>query len=143
MRIFDIFNRFYNIDIDIENKELVPGKILSHPFEYLQSLRWIGIMSGEVECDLSASTGVHDFETAIKMIMAGASAVQVVSGIYKHGYSFVKEMVDGLSNWMDDNSIDSIPELIGVANSQKVKNPAQYERVQFMKHFGGYDKEID
>lgn len=138
-----LFNRFYNVDIDIENKELVPAKILSHPFEYLQSLRWIGIMSGEVKCDLAASTGIHDYETAIKMIMAGASAVQVVSGIYKHGYSFVKELVVGISNWMDDNSIDSIPELIGVANSQKVKNPAQYERVQFMKHFGEYDNEID
>lgn len=137
-----LFNRFYNVDIDLENRELVPAKILSHPFEYLQSLRWIGIMSGRVECDLASSTGIHDYETAIKMIMAGASAVQVVSGIYKHGYEFVKDLVVGIAGWMDENSIDTIPELIGLANSQKVKNPALYERVQFMKYFGEFEKDI-
>jgi dihydroorotate dehydrogenase (fumarate) len=134
-----LFNRFYNIDIDIENRELVPAKILSYPFEYLQSLRWIGIMSGKVQCDLAASTGIHDYQTAIKMIMAGASAVQIVSGVYKHGFAFVKEMVIGISNWMEAYGYNNIQELKGVANSQKVSNPAMYERVQFMKFFGEYD----
>jgi dihydroorotate dehydrogenase (fumarate) len=134
-----LFNRFYNVDIDIESRELVPSNILSHPFEYLQSLRWIGIMSGKVQCDLAASTGIQDHQTAIKMIMAGASAVQVVSGVYKHGYEFVKEMVTGISTWMDSNGYNSIDELIGAANSQKINNPAMYERVQFMKFFGEFD----
>ncbi|MFA9391048.1 MAG: dihydroorotate dehydrogenase-like protein [Prolixibacteraceae bacterium] len=138
-----LFNRFYNVDIDIDNKELVPAKILSHPFEYLQSLRWIGIMSGRVECDLAASTGIHDYETMIKMLMAGASAVQVVSGIYKHGYEFVKELVVDLAKWMDENKVSTIPELIGAANSFSAKNPALFERVQFMKYFGEYDKTVD
>lgn len=138
-----LFNRFYNVDIDLENRELVPAKILSHPFEYLQSLRWIGIMSNRVECDLAASTGIHDYETAIKMIMAGASAVQVVSGIYKHGYEFVKDMVVSMADWMDKNGIESIPDLIGSANTEHVKNPALYERVQFMKYFGEFQKTVD
>jgi len=138
-----LFNRYYNIDIDIENQELVPAKILSNPTDYLQSLRWIGIMSGHIECDLAASTGVHDYQTALKMIMAGASAVQVVSGVYKHGYDFIKQMVVDMAKWMDDHNIESIPELIGSANSIKVKNPAMYERIQFMKHFGEFDKVVD
>lgn len=138
-----LFNRFYNIDIDIENQELVPAKILSHPFEYLQSLRWIGILSGHVQCDLAASTGIHDSETAIKMMMAGASSVQVVSGVYKHGYEFVKEMVIGIANWMDEHKILTIDELVGIANSKVIKNPAQYERVQFMKYFGEFENDVD
>jgi dihydroorotate dehydrogenase (fumarate) len=138
-----LFNRFYNIDIDIENKEMVPAQILSHPYDYLQSLRWIGIMSGRVQCDLAASTGIQDFQTAVKMIMAGASAVQVVSGVYKHGYEFVKEMVTGISTWMDTNGYKSIDELKGAANSQKVSNPSMYERVQFMKFFGEFDGVVE
>jgi dihydroorotate dehydrogenase (fumarate) len=138
-----MFNRFYNIDIDIETRELVSTKILSHPSEYLQSLRWIGILSDQVKCDLAASTGIQDYETAIKMIMAGANAVQVVSGVYKHGYNFIKAMVEGIDKWMDDHNVGSITELIGSANSNVVKNPALYERVQFMKFFGEYDKTID
>ncbi|MGF7141225.1 dihydroorotate dehydrogenase-like protein [Roseimarinus sediminis] len=134
-----LFNRFYNIDIDIENRELVPAKILSHPFEYLQSLRWIGLLSGHVQCELAASTGVHDQTTTIKMIMAGASAVQVVSGIYKNGYELVKDIVQGLSNWMDEHQIESIDALKGMASAQKTDHPEQYERVQFMKYFGEFE----
>ncbi len=138
-----LFNRFYNIDVDIENRELVPAKILSSSKEYLQTLRWVGMLSGNVECDLAASTGIHDYETALKMIMAGASAVQVVSGVYKHGYNFIKEMVVGLAKWMDEHNVSSISEIIGAANAFDVKNPAMYERVQFMKHFGEYNKSVD
>lgn len=138
-----LFNRSYNIDIDIENRELVPASVLSHPVEYLQSLRWIGIMSGHVKCDLAASTGIQDYETALKMIMAGANAVQVVSGVYKHGYDCIKLMVVGMAKWMDEHNITSVSELIGSANAIEVKNPAMYERVQFMKHFGEYDKSVD
>lgn len=138
-----LFNRFYNIDIDIEKRQLQPAKVLSHPFEYQKSLRWIGITSGRANCELAASTGVHDHLTAIKMIMAGASAVQVVSGVYKYGYQFIQEMTDGLNNWMDSHNVKTIDEIKGVANMQKVKNPAEYERVQFMKYFGGYDQDID
>ncbi len=135
-----LFNRTYNIDIDINNKELVPAMILSHQFEYLQSLRWVGIMDKIVSCELSASTGIHDVETVIKLIMAGASATQVVSGVYKNGFGFVKELVVKLSEWMDENGFESIEELKGAANSINVKNPAWYERVQFMKYFGEYDQ---
>lgn len=138
-----LFNRFYNIDIDIETREIQPAKVLSHPFEYQKSLRWIGLMSSRVGCDLAASTGIHDYPTAIKMIMAGASGVQIVSGVYKHGYPFIKKMVSGLEQWMDKHNVKSIDEIKGVANAQQVNNPAHYERVQFMKHFGGYDQVID
>jgi len=77
------------------------------------------------------------------MIMAGASAVQVVSGVYKHGYDVVKHMVHGMDKWLDQNGIASLSELIGCAGSSKVKNPAMYERVQFMKYFGEFDQPVD
>ncbi|MCF8358745.1 MAG: dihydroorotate dehydrogenase-like protein [Prolixibacteraceae bacterium] len=136
-----LFNRFFNIDIDLDKKELVAANVLSHPFEYLQALRWIGIMSGRVDCGLAASTGIHDHNTALKMFMAGANAVQVVSGIYKHGAGFIKELVKGIETWMDKNGYQNMDELTGQANLQKVKNPSWYERVQFMKHFGEFDGE--
>lgn len=134
-----LFNRSYNIDIDISKKELVPAMILSHPFEYLQPLRWIGIMSGRVSCDLAASTGIHDHEAVLKMLMAGANAVQIVSTVYKNGYEAVSQMAENISNWMDENGISDLSQLIGSASKIKVSNPAWYERVQFMKYFGGFD----
>lgn len=137
-----LFNRFYNVDIDINNKEMVPSMVLSHPFEYLQSLRWLGIMSGRVSCEMAASTGVHDSDTVVKMLMAGASAVQVVSGIYKNGFGFIKGLSDGLSTWMEKNGYTSIDQFRGAANQFNVQNPAMYERVQFMKNFGSFTANV-
>jgi dihydroorotate dehydrogenase (fumarate) len=134
-----MFNRSYNIDIDIHNKDLVPSMILSHPFEYLLPLRWIGIMSGRVSCDLAASTGVHNAETALKMFMAGANAVQIVSTVYKNGYESILDIKNGISSWMEKYNYENLSDLVGVANKINVKNPAWYERVQFMKYFGGFD----
>ena len=133
-----LFNRFYNVDIDIDTKELVAAKVLSYPFEYLEALRWIGITSPIAKCNLAASTGVQDYQTAIKMLMSGASAVQVVSGVYKHGYDFIEEMNKSISRWMDANNYENLNDLIGVASSKSVENPTLYQRVQFMKHFGGF-----
>lgn len=136
-----LFNRSFNIDIDIDEKQLSAAKILSHPFDYLNSLRWVGIMSPRINCDLAASTGIMDYKTAIKMIMAGARAVQIVSGIYKNGFEFIGKMNTQISAWMDSEGYSSLDEITGIVNSGKIKDPALYERVQFMKHFGGFSGE--
>jgi dihydroorotate dehydrogenase (fumarate) len=52
-------------------------------------------------------------------------------------------MVHGMDKWLDQNGIASVSELIGCAGSSKVKNPAMYERVQFMKYFGEFDQPVD
>ncbi len=136
-----LFNRSFNIDIDIESKELTTAKILSHPYDYLHSLRWVGIMSPRIKCDLAASTGIMDYTTAIKMFMAGAKAVQIVSGIYKNGFPLIGELNKQISLWLDSENYNSLEDITGLVDSKKIKNPAQYERVQFMKHFGGYTGE--
>lgn len=134
-----LFNRSFNVDIDIDMIELMPSNILSHPYDYLQSLRWTGIMAPRVNCDIAASTGILDYKTAIKMFMSGAKAVQVVSGVYKNGYGYINEMNTLISEWLDKNNYKSLNEIIGIASSKAVNNPAMYERVQFMKHFGGFE----
>ena len=80
-----IFNRFFRPDIDIDNFRLVPSAPLSHEGEYGEVLRWTAILSSAVKTDIAATTGIHTPETAIKMILAGASAVQVCSVIYQKG----------------------------------------------------------
>ena len=74
-----MFNRYYSPDIDINNFDVIPAPLFSTPSDYIIPLRWISIMSERVECDLAASTGVHDGNTLIKMILGGAAAVQVAS----------------------------------------------------------------
>ena len=70
-----LFNRFFSPDIDIDNFKIKPSFVLSSPGELALSLRWIAIMANKVDCDLAASTGVHDGEAVIKQLLAGAQAV--------------------------------------------------------------------
>jgi dihydroorotate dehydrogenase (fumarate) len=133
-----LFNRFYPIDFDIQREEAVSGAVYSFSADYLPSLRWISIMSNRVDCELIASTGVHSAETAIKMLLAGASSFQVVSGLYKNGPAFIKQITKGIEAWMENKGYHSIDEFKGNL-SQSVADKADiYDRIQFMRYFSGH-----
>lgn len=132
-----LFNRFYNPDFNIDNLTVTAANILSSPSDLPISLRWIAIMAHRVKCDLAASTGVHDGTAVIKQLLAGANAVQVVSAIYKNGSEIIKTMNNELIEWMDKHHYSKIEEFRGKLAQAKSKNPAAYERAQFMKHFSG------
>jgi dihydroorotate dehydrogenase (fumarate) len=132
-----LFNRFYSPDFDIEKLEVVSSNVFSNPSDVTISLRWIGIMAERVNCDLAASTGVHDGAALIKQILAGANAVQVVSALYKHGKGHIATMLGTLEEWMKKKGFNSLSDFRGKLSQAKSSNPAVYERVQFMKYFGG------
>lgn len=132
-----LFNRFYSPDIDINNLELLSTNVTSTPSELPISLRWIGILYNRAECDLAASTGIHDGAAVIKQLLAGATVVEIASAFYKNGKSIISNMLDDLSVWMDQNEYKSIADFRGKMSQDKAKNPAAYERMQFMKYFAG------
>jgi dihydroorotate dehydrogenase (fumarate) len=132
-----LFNRFYSPDFDIDKMEVVSSNVFSSPSDLPTSLRWIAIMAERVSCDLAASTGVHDGTALIKQILAGADAVQVASTLYKNGKGRIAEMLNTLEAWMDKKNYTSLSDFRGKMSQAKSSNPAAYERVQFMKYFGG------
>jgi len=132
-----LFNRFYSPDIDIDKMEVVSSNVFSTPSDLPISLRWIAIMAERVNCDLAASTGVHDGTALIKQILAGADAVQVASTLYKNGKGQIAEMLKTLEGWMEQKGYASLSDFRGKMSQAKSSNPAAYERVQFMKYFGG------
>jgi dihydroorotate dehydrogenase (fumarate) len=133
-----LFNKFYNPDIDIEKMELISGAILSSPSDIYQTLRWIAIMSERIDCTLVASTGVHDSEAIVKLLLAGAGAVQIASTLYKNGIPYLEILLKGLEDWMQRKGFSSINEFKGKLSQSKSSNPAAYSRVQFMKYFRGF-----
>ena len=134
-----LFNRFYSPDIDINNFNLLSSHVLSQPGEIAMPLRWIGIMADRAECDLAASTGIHDGEAVIKQLLAGAKTVQVASTIYKNGKKQIKAMLQDVENWMDQKGYNNLDDFRGKLTQAKTGNPAAYYRMQFMKHFAGKD----
>ena len=131
-----LFNRFYSIDFDVEKMILTESNALSSASELATSLRWIALMSKRVHCDLAASTGVHDGVGLVKQLLAGAKAVQVVSSLYRNGSGQMGVMQRELSEWMDRHGYKTIADFRGKMSQAESGDPAAYERVQFMKHFG-------
>ena len=92
-------------------------------------------MSAKVTCDISATTGIHSGEAAIKQILAGASTVQVVSSLYANGINHIQKMISEMENWMDKKNFNTIHQFKGKMSQDKSANPAAFERIQFMKYF--------
>jgi dihydroorotate dehydrogenase (fumarate) len=131
-----LFNRFYKPDIDVENIKLFSENIYSNEYEYLETLRWTAIVSGKINSSISASTGIHNGETVIKMLLAGAKSVQVVSAIYKNKASYIERMIQDIEKWMLKNNFNYIDQFIGKLSSEQ-KNTSAFERMQFMKLYSG------
>ena len=134
-----LFNRFYQMDIDIEKLALVPGYHLSSPDEIYLPLRWIAILSAQLGCDIAASTGVHVGAGLIKQLLAVARAVQVCSNLYQKGMDRIAVMLKDLGDWMDRHGYASIPEFNGKMCMEASEKPEYYERLQYIKVFVGLE----
>ena len=133
-----LFNKLYSPDVDINQQKITGSEVLSHDTDYKLSLRWIGMMANRVNSDLSASTGIHSWETVVKMLLVGATTVQVVSALYQDGFPVITNMLQNLEKWMTENGYNSIEDFKGKLSMDNSTNLADFERVQFMRTFGEY-----
>ena len=132
-----LFNRFYQPDINIENMEQVSGEVFSTSADLATPLRWIGIASSVVnKIDYAASGGVANPEAVVKVILAGASAVEVCSAIYQNTNAFIGESTRFLSAWMERKGFNNIAQFKGKLNIKDVQGINTFERTQFLKYFG-------
>jgi dihydroorotate dehydrogenase (fumarate) len=128
-----LFNRFYQPDLDIENLDLVRVVGLSNSSELLLRLRWLAILFGRVTAPMAASGGVHTAIDAIKSIMAGASACQMVSALLRRGPEYLKVVLEELIRWLEEHEYESLAQMQGSLSLQRVPNPSAYERANYAK----------
>ena len=60
--------------------------------------------------------GITKGEDALEYIMAGATALQVGSGIYYHDIEIFKKINKEIEKWMKNHNYKNLTDLIGVAN---------------------------
>ncbi|MHC1690927.1 MAG: dihydroorotate dehydrogenase-like protein [Bacteroidales bacterium] len=133
-----MFNRFFMPDIDIKKLRIIAADAFSSEAESLKELRWMGIVSALVKgIDLSASTGNHNGTTVIKQILAGATTVQMCTALYKKGPDAISNAIEDLHLFMDTQGFNSVADFCGKLNYENIDHPDKFERVQFMKTFGG------
>lgn len=130
-----MFNKALNVDIDVDKMELTHAPSLSTPEEMYNTLRWVAILSKKLRCDISASTGVHTPADVVKMLLAGAGTVQVVSSLYKNGIDYLQTLNDGLHKWMEEKGYTNLSQFRGKLAVKANDEASMFFRTQFMKHF--------
>ena len=96
-------------------------------------LRWAAILHGHLKADIAVSGGVHTVEDIIKAIMCGASVVQVVSCLLKHGPSHIGGLITGLSQWLEDHEYKSVDEMRGSMSLRHCPDPSVFERANYLR----------
>ena len=135
-----LFNRLYEPDIDIDKLEMTHAGVFSNSSDIRIPLRWTAIISDQTKgIDISTSTGIHDAKAFIKMILAGANTVQVCSVLYQKGISEIKNILNDVEQWMEQHHFNSLDEVRGIMSYKSIKDPAIYQRSQFMKYFSDFD----
>ncbi len=131
-----LFNRFSQPDIDLKTLKMISGNKLTNPDMMYNTLRWVALCSGAIpELDYSASTGIHSANTVIKMLLAGASTVQLCSVLYDKGLGEISSISAGILDFMKEHNFKSIEDFKGRLSHKGKSNTNMYERYQFMKYF--------
>ena len=133
-----LFNRSYQLDIDLEREQIVGGDVFSHAGDFAETLRFTGLIRGVVPgIELAASTGIYGWQELTKILLAGADVAQMCTAVYKHGPSAIKDALTGLGRWMMDHGYQSVDEFRGRLSYASVADPSLFERLQFMKYYSG------
>lgn len=135
-----VFNRFYQPDIDVDQLEVKHSLELSTPSELLLRLRWLAILSAQVKGSLAVTGGVHSAMDVLKSVMAGASAVQVVSAVLKQGPSWITKAKQELEEWLTKKEYESLKQALGSMNLARCPEPSAYERSNYMRVLSGWSK---
>jgi len=128
-----IFNRFYQPDLDIEELDVVPNLRLSTADELRLRLRWLAILSSQVELSLAATGGAHNAVDVIKAVMTGAHAVQMVSALLIHGPEHITRTLEAVEFWLNEHEYESLRQMQGSMNMSKVPDAAKLTRANYMK----------
>lgn len=129
-----LFNRFYQPDIDLETRQVVPRLELSEPAELRLPLRWIALLRPQLprRVCLAATSGVASGHDVVKALMVGADVAMMASALLRHGAEHVETVEDELRRWLEDNGVESVADLRASADRRSATDPTAFERANYV-----------
>jgi dihydroorotate dehydrogenase (fumarate) len=126
-----LFNRPFQADLDLENLDVVRQLALSDSSELPLRLRWLAILEAS-GLSLGASGGVHTAEDALKAVMCGANAVQLVSVLLRSGPTRLRELLEAMSEWLENHEYSSLSEACGSLSLRRCPDPGAFLRGNYV-----------
>ncbi|HKL08175.1 MAG TPA: dihydroorotate dehydrogenase-like protein [Bacteroidales bacterium] len=127
-----LFNKLFEPEIDIDKEEHIFPFNLSNKGDYRLSLRYAGLLHGNINADITSSSGIFEGEDVIKLLLAGTDTVQVVSTLYKNKIDHTSKMLSAITNWMDEKGYDTINDFKGKLARKNTNDPFVYLRAQYV-----------
>ena len=129
---FVLFNRLFQPDIDIEKEQHFSPFNLSSPEDNKLSLRFAGMLYGTIGASICSNTGVFSGADVVKMILAGADCVQVVSTVYKNKIEYISTILKDLQTWMESKNYKNLAAFRGKLSQKNTNDPFVYKRAQYI-----------
>lgn len=84
------------------------------------ALRFIQQMKSDPrlkDVEISGIGGIETWEDAAEFILIGSTTLQMTTSCMQYGYRIVEDLKNGLMHYMDEQGVNSLKELIGLANN--------------------------
>lgn len=133
-----LFNRFYQPDFDLEELDIIHSLDLSTSADLRLPLRWISILYGKLDADFALTSGVHTHEDVMKAMMSGAKVAMMASHLLHDGEQVIPSLLNEMQEWMEQREYQSIQQMQGSMSQKFVKEPAAFERANYMKVLGSF-----
>ncbi|MCX7696748.1 MAG: dihydroorotate dehydrogenase-like protein [Bacteroidales bacterium] len=127
-----LFNRLFQPDIDVTNENFAFSEYLSNSKDNRITLRFIGLLYGNVNMSLIANTGFHTSTDVIKALLVGADAVQILSTLYLNKITYITTMLNEIDQWMNNKNYQSLEDFRGKLSKRKTTDPFAYRRAQYI-----------
>lgn len=121
--LINTINSIIGVDIDtFEIKPNVGGKGghggYAGPAVKPIALHLLSAVASDLEVQkaripISGMGGIETWRDALEFILLGSTSVQVCTSVMHYGFRVVDDLIDGLSNWMDDKGFKTMDEIIG------------------------------
>lgn len=129
---FVLFNRLFQPDIEIDTEQHQFPFNLSNPEDKRLPLRFAGLLYGNIRASICTSSGIFSGRDVVKMLLAGADCVQIVSTIYLNQIEVISSIVGEVEKWMDSKQYDTIDRYRGKLSRKNTKQELPYQRAQYI-----------
>jgi len=129
---FVMFNRLFQNEIDLDSEKFVVDFPLSQAYENKLPLRYAGLLYGQIKASIVSTRGIQNGSDVVKMILAGADAVQVVGTLYKNKVQYIATMLKDIETWMERKGHKSLKEFRGKLSNKEINDPFIYKRAHYV-----------
>jgi len=77
------------------------------------ALHMVSSVAKAVEIPISGIGGIANWRDAVEFMLLGSTSVQVCTAAMHYGFRIVRDMIDGLENYLEDKGFSSAMEIVG------------------------------